>query len=183
MFNLIKFISVFLLPLTAAAVSPSGVPSITLGGYASQLASSPYSPGGIVVPASDTSYFTLYAGSMSGTNTYVMPFRKNGVIYQVTAGKTCRCDWINYRVGGASQGFQLMSATVTFANNADPAGLTGAVWQNGASNVYSMAGHTTANTQVTQGTQYVFAASTYPGFQQEINAQLYHVSLICREVP
>lgn len=140
-------------------------------------------PGGISVANGNTAQFSLYAGAMSVGNGVTYPFYKNGVLYQVTAGKTCRCDKVRHRGGSATGGWQLLSATATFANATATASLTGPVYQCGAAAVYCQAAHTTANTTWVEGLQYVFAASTWPGAQFSDNTQLYHLELSCHESP
>lgn len=139
-------------------------------------------PGDVIEGTSGRSYFMLSVGvlSLDGSNVHY-PLRRNGVIYQVTAAKTCRCEKIRYRVGSASGAFGLVSATATFANATASAGLTGGVLQSGVLDIYSMSGHVTANAVVTESIIYTFGASTFPGVQMADNTQLYQVYLWCYE--
>ncbi len=184
MVNLVSFLALLFSFNASAAIVPSGVPSIQLGGIGSQLANSQATPGSVLVSGSDTAEFTLYAGTLSlGGGGTVYPFKKNGVIYQVTAGKTARCSVVSHRVSSASGGWQLMSGTATFADATASGSVTGGVWQCGAAAVYCKAGHVTGNTTTVEGMQYVFGASTWPGFQGADNTQLYQISLVCHESP
>lgn len=184
MVNFLMFISLLIAGIAQAAVVPSGVPSITLGGYTAQTASHPPAQGIVQIDSSDTSTFTLYAGALTnGGSGVVYPFRKNGSIYSTHATKRTYCRSIRYRVGSASGGFQLMSATATFADAATTGSLTGPVYQCGAAAAYCMSGNIGANVMVTEGLLYEFAAgAVFPGVQFSDNTQFYQVYLTCKEI-
>ena len=172
-----------LFSFTASAIEPSGVPSVQIGGYMSQVASMPNIQGNVFDSLTSTKTFTLWAGTLACSGNDVYPFRKNGDLYQVTSGKTARCSSIRYRVGSASGGFQLLSATATFANGATTASLTSPKYQFGAANNYGMSGPSSANAPTVEHLQYTFGSATWPGVQCADNTQLYQVYLVCNEVP
>ncbi len=108
-------------------------------------------------------YFSIYTGqSITGAN--VTPLYKNGVAYQVTAGKTFVASKVCGAVGSANARFQLISATASFANNATTASLTGPVYQGGAAGGTVLA-LTTSNVFACFSINYSFSASTYVGIQ------------------
>jgi hypothetical protein len=116
----------------------------------------------LVIPeANSQGYFTLYTNDGTKTGTHYGAFYKNGVAYQVTAGKTFQVTKICIATVAANTTFQLMSATASFAENA--ASVTGGVYQSGVAAGNSLQS-TAANTYVCYGSTYSFAASTYPGF-------------------
>lgn len=166
----------------ANSVGSGDFPYVSVGGNGQSVASVMPNPPSIVIPSNDTTWFTLYTGLLSVGNGVTYPFKKNGVIYQVTAGKSAYCTSIRHRVGSASGGFQLLSATATFADAATTASLTGPVYQCGAAATYCMAGSTTANTIMNESIMYKFGAATWPGIQASDNTQLYHVALHCHEL-
>lgn len=180
MVHLLSFL--FLFSLTAqAAVTPSGVPSAGLGGYTTA-AASVSAPANLHIAAEDTRWFTLYAGDLSANGGTFYPFRRSGDIYQAHATKTTYCRNIRYRTGAASGGFQLMSATATFANETASGSLTGPKYQFGSASEYGMTGGLSANSVVNEGFLYTFAATTWPGVQFGDNTQLYQVYLTCIEI-
>ena len=165
---------VFFVSQSFAAVVPSGVPAKCYGG------------GILCVPNTDTTYFMITAGAgNTASSGLTFAFQKDGVAYQVTAGKTAVCEVISY-FGGRE--FQLMSATATFSNPAGTAvaSLVGPVYQIGFSD---QAG---ANTdgfkpQVTdqvynESIYYKFSSSVFPGIQIQGATGRAVVKLICKEI-
>lgn len=183
MVHLVTILSL-LFSFSAWAVAPSGAPVITLGGvYINNTTQNGGIGGGIVVPSNDITWFTVYAGTLSngGTNVYY-PFRKHGVLWQVTTGTKAYCKSITVRVSSATGGYQLVSATATFADATAAGTLTGAVHQCGSSAAGCRSGHITANTEVTKQEVYVFdgsAATVWPGAQFFDASQVYQISLTC----
>jgi hypothetical protein len=173
-----------LFSLNAAAIPPTPIPggSKNFGGITTQVASFPAGNQSLSVAPGDTTYFALYAGLNAVGNGVTYPFLKNGVLYQVTAGKTAYCESITYRTGAASGGLQLLSATATFASGTATGSLTGPVYQCGGAGVYCLHGALTANAPVTEAMPYAFAASTWPGAQFADNTQMYEVRLVCHEI-
>jgi len=162
--------------ITAQAVVPSGVPSITLGGADTY-------PGNLVIPESNIGstggYFTVMAGSASEGAGDFYPFWKNGVAYQVTSGKTAYCTALMFAGGQAFNTMQLVSATATFANGASS--LTGGVYYCGAAGNYCLGSGTAANTYNPMGVSQTFAATTWPGIQTQATGQIYSVLMSCKE--
>lgn len=159
----------------AFAISVPTVNALSLGGVvtADNLSiSEPNSQG----------YFTIYGGGPSLTGPNYSPFYKNGVPYQVTAGKTFQVVKICGGSSVGSSGYQLVSGTAAIAFNS--AGVpTGAVYQGGATQQYPMtfAGGLAASTVGCYDATYVFAASTYPGFQVQSAAQV-TIAILGKEI-
>jgi len=125
--------------------------------------------------------FTIVAGDTSNslTSTNYYPFYKNGVAYQVTAGKTAVCFDKTAESGVANAQFQLVSATASFAFNA--ASLTGGVYQASAAGKGGEIVACSASTWCGLPGSYQFAASTYPGIQSLV-AQTLSMKMDCQEV-
>lgn len=129
-------------------------------------------------------YFSVYVGSGGTTTNHFYPFYKNGVAYQVNAGKTFQISKVCSVSTTSSISFQLVSDTSSFAHNATS--LTSGVYQGGLSgasgSVYPMKTHATAGTWDCVDTIYVDAASTFPGI--EINGtSVIAVMVLGREIP
>lgn len=154
------------------AALPAGVPIRVMGGFGTNNAAT------VQVSASDTTRFTLFGGLTPAVTNDFYPFYKNGVAYQVTAGKTCRCDNITWASDAAANRAQLISATASFASGAGS--ITGGVHQGGAAAVYPMVFGGTANQWAPLGVVYEFAASTYAGWQAS-GANSYSFALSCFE--
>lgn len=127
-------------------------------------------------------YFTISAGpGVTRSSDHVMPFRKDGVLYQVSSGKTAYCFAITIWSAVASIKYQLMSDTVTFANDALAGSLTAPVYQGGVSTNYGIIAHVT-NSSIPDpyaGT-YSFGSLTWPGVQQS-TSDMYNLTAVCSE--
>jgi hypothetical protein len=158
-FKKLLFVATALLAISSpsfATFTPAGN-SIQLGG--SENASS------VNIPANNPGgYFTIYANAPA-TAAHVSPFIKNGALYQVTVAKTFtavkECGWS----GTASNTFQLMSDTATFAADAAIGTLAAPVWQAGAAQQYPMVNSGTASTWLCNSLTYDFVGSTWPGVE------------------
>lgn len=136
----------------------------------------------LVIPASNPDgLFTLVAAGVVSVAGYNIPFLKNGVLYQVTAGKTCKVLAVVFMVDAAGVQFQLLSSTATFAFDAAVAALTAPVYQAGASGRYPVRG-ILANQYDTLGITHEFSAATWPGIQVNAAGNTCSVMLICKEV-
>lgn len=117
--------------------------------------------------ANSQGYFTLFVGSGGTTTNNFYPFYKNGVAYQVTAGKTFQAVKICSLSSAASTLFQLLTATSSFAFNASS--VTGGVFQGGASGtgaaVYAMISNISTNAWLCSSSTYSAAASTFMGVE------------------
>ena len=139
------------------AVVPSGVPQIGLGSHVQ----SPTTPQSFISPANlagTGKIFHLIGGSIAAlVNGDFYPFFKDGVAYQVTAGKSAFCfDW-QASSNAAISTFQLVSDTVaiTFAQ---AGALTAGVFQCGVTTRYcAVSGTSTSNLPLAQNFSYVFA--------------------------
>lgn len=142
-----------------------------LGGVGSNL------PSLIIPEGNSQGYFSIH-GANTPTAGRFQQFVKNGVAYQVTAGKTFRSVAVISCVAGAGALFQLASGTAAVGD--DAAALTGGVYQMGSSGKY---GHhsTTSNVPQIYSYLYDFAAATYPCFQAGSNLA-YWVCLIGKEI-
>lgn len=158
---------------------PGGVPQIGLGAIGSTTSpTANVDIGNFAGGAGKFSVFSLYAGGVSLTANNFYPFYKNGVAYQVTAGKVAYCFNHTGNSGTASQYYQLISATASFAANASS--ITGGVFQCGAT-ITSC--NTTPSSAFIYGAipgTYQFAASTFAGFQA-FNSANFQVHLDCYE--
>lgn len=137
--------------------------------------------GGINMPNTDTTYFTLWGSvNSSATGNYYV-FYKNGTQYQVTTGKTCRCeDWGFLSAATNNLQLQLVSSLTSWAQNA--ASLTSGTYQGGAAGVYPINTGPTANVWRIMHFPYEFVALSYPGFGTGNSTQNYAVFGICREI-
>lgn len=164
---------------TCLAATPGNAPILTIAapGQNTQALSIPLSS---LSGTGVNGVFSLYGGSASTglTNANFYPFYKNGVQYQVTAGKTAYCFNFKYTGGNANVPLQLVSSTATFAYNA--ASLTSPVYQGGATQISPLQGGA-ANTTVPMPGVYTFAASTFPGFQNNSASVSYGVTMECYE--
>lgn len=178
-----KFISILMtmiLPITALAGNGSGNVSNVVGiGATGTTVNAPTAF--FSIPAG-AQIFSLYAGDIQAnqTATNYYPFYKNGVAYQVTAGKTAYCFNFTLASGSTAAGVsvQLISATASFAFNANS--ITGGVYQFGASAKAGFVVSPTAQTQAAWPGVYTFGASTYPGFQAG-NSQNFVLHADCYE--
>lgn len=131
----------------------------------------------IITPEGNAAgYFSLFAAGASAGN--VSPFYRDGVIYQVNATNACRVVWALFISSTAGASAQLISATASFAINATTASLTGPKYQTGLTAYYPYT-CVTANVPVSISHPYVFATSSYPGFQNSASGMT--MMLICRE--
>jgi hypothetical protein len=168
------FFALFLSVNSFAAVQPSGVPTKTLGGVDEY-------PGSITVSSTDVSYFTISATVLSSATGNFYPFYKNGTQYQVTTGKTARCEQINIIVGANTNlALQLVSSQTVYAQNAGS--ITSGTYQGGAVGIYAMNTSGTANKPRVLQNIYEFIALSYPGIQVGNSTQQYMVYLTCREI-
>lgn len=163
-----------LLGAAANAAVPAGVPQVTLGSTSSAAP--------ITIPESSlsgtTGWFTIIAEGTPGAGNYE-PFYKDGVAYQVSGGVKAVCISMSYTTSATTDGFQLMSATASFARGASS--VTGGVYENGVSGEYyhyAAVAHQLVNTNF----MYRFGASTYPGIQASSGAVKVLAILTCKEM-
>lgn len=167
------FLALILSTNSFAAVVPSGVPSRAIGGTDGF-------PAPISMQNTDTTYFMINAGVITATSNNFYPFYKNGTQYQVTTGKTARCEVMVYSSGaGSNLQFQLVSSLTSYAQNA--ASITSGTYSQGAAGISSFNTHPTAGTMKAEAIVYEFAALSYPGIQG-LSANNYSVQLFCREI-
>jgi hypothetical protein len=135
----------------------------------------------IIPEANSQGYFTLYNSDTPLTTNRFGVLYKNGVAYQVTAGKTFQAVKICAASGIANSTFQLVSSTASFANNvAGP--LTGQVSMSGANNGNSLL-TTAANTFICYDSTYSLAASTYAGYSNSSGGSLtFYLIVIGKEI-
>jgi hypothetical protein len=177
--RILVFLSL-LFALPSLGATPAAVPSITIAVPGSQTQS-------VTIPLTSLSgsgvngVFSLYSGNNSAaTNTNFYPFYKNGVAYQVTAGKTAYCFNLTNAPGATPPTwFQLVSATASFAFNA--ASITSGVYQGGASAQFANISGSTSYIPAGVPGVYTFAASTYPGWQSA-NNQTFNIHMDCFEL-
>lgn len=116
----------------------------------------------LIIPEANTqTYFALFSGSNGSGGNY-MPLCKNGVAYQVPAGKTFKVVSVTVMGGASNATMQLVTATSAIAQNAST--LTGGVFQTGAATSYAYA-VASGFTPVHFAYPYDFAASTFAGVQ------------------
>lgn len=133
----------------------------------------------VIAEGNSQGYFTLEASGNGAASFF--HFYKNGVVYQVTAGKTCKVVSVSYSGGSSGdQNIQLMSATNNFTDGVGSGSITGGVFQYGAAGNYG-GPSVTAFQWYTLAQTYDFAATTYPGFQSH-NASRNTIFLIAKEV-
>lgn len=154
--NLIALILILFSTNVFAATGSGNVSSVTtLGGVNTS--------DNLNIPNSNPDgYFSIYTGqSITGGN--VGPLYKNGVAYQVTAGKTFVVNKICGAITASNARFQLISATASFANNATTASLTSPVYMGGAAGADVLATQTSGQFYCFS-VNYSLAASTFVGF-------------------
>jgi hypothetical protein len=133
---MVNFLSVLslLFSLQAFAVSvPSGLPAISMGHQSTT--TTQMQPLVIADGSNSLGWFTVISYG-EGTNGNVSPFIKNGVKYQVTAGKTAKCYGISGQTSAANSSFQLMYADATFAHDATTGSLTNPVYESNVAGQY-----------------------------------------------
>jgi hypothetical protein len=111
-----------------------------------------------------------------------MPFRKNGSLYQVSTSAGVKAYCMNVRAASATalSLFQLMSATVTFADNATTGSLTGAKYQGGVVGSYASITGPSGSVPAPVPGSYVFDNSSWPGIEIA-SSNNYYVSADCFE--
>jgi hypothetical protein len=126
--------------------------------------------------ANSQGYFSLTNGGGVASGNFG-PFYKNGVLYQVTSGKTCMVVSVTLICPAANSGFQFVSSGTTYATNAGS--ITSGTYQGGAAANYGMYA-VTAYVPAHYAIPYSFVSLSYPGLQTNGNSgQAY---LICKEV-
>jgi hypothetical protein len=122
--------------------------------------------------------FSLFAGnnSMTGNDYYIL--YKNGVAYQVGASTKAYCVNSTAATTSASDGYQLFSATASFANGASS--ITGAVYQCGSPGLNCTPANSTTYVPYPVPGIFVFGSSTYAGMQPASSAG-YFIHLDCYE--
>lgn len=179
MVNILSVLSLLFAFTASAAIVPSGVPQATLGSAGSVAGSTVISPSAFS-GSGVNGIFAIYAGdtNAAATSSNVYPFYKNGTLYQAGAnGAYC---WNMVASNGtATQQFQLMHDTVTFAFNATAASLTAPKYQSGAAGKYILLTGS-AGVPGPISSPYKFAANSWPGFQAGANSN-YVVSMLCYE--
>ena len=175
-----------LVPTFGFAANGSGnVSSVAqLGGIS--MATSQIPTGGLLLPDASIGaaggYFMLAAGAKNNTartadNFY--PFYKNGVAYQVTAGKTAYCSQLVAIDDTGNSRIQLVSGTASIAW--DAATVTGAVYEGGFTTGYVHASGNGAWIPSVNQILYAFGASTFPGVQ-ESGTRVIGITLMCKEL-
>lgn len=131
---------------------------VGFGGYAGGLSARGDSNIIIPNPANGNAIFSLYAGS---TGVQVSPFMKNGVAYQVPAGKSFFV--LAAIITGTSAGdrSQLVTSTVGFAQGGS---LTGPIYQTGVSACYAYF-CSQANYPGNYFASFTFPQNVFPGGQ------------------
>jgi hypothetical protein len=157
------FVITFCFALSAEAGVPLAAVSMGIGGGSGGATNTMPSDFFTVLSSTNTtSFFSLYTANQGGSSGNYSPFYKNGVLYQVTPGKTCTCYRTKFWDDVAGSRAQLVSATSTFAINASS--LTGGVFQGG------VAGNYVLNSQAAMAWTYYsdsydFGSATFPGAQ------------------
>lgn len=130
MVNFLKIFLMFVCLPSYAAVIPSGVPSITVNGIGTNNTNSVLLLQQLGWNGTST-IFTLNCGGLNGGTTVnqANPCAKNGVLYQVTAGKKATCFNMSGSVSSGNVTAQLVSATATFAANTAVGTLTSPTYQ------------------------------------------------------
>jgi hypothetical protein len=130
--------------------------------------------------ANSQGYFSLNASGLAVSVGNVSPFYKNGVLYQVTSGKTCVVVHVIFTSADSSgNSMQLMHSLTTFATNATTASLTSPVYQGGGAGNYVYF-NTAAYVPTSAATMYNFPSVSYPGYQNGATGS--SVILICKEM-
>lgn len=174
------------------------IPSLAFGAASSgnvsnviQLGGADSFPGGLNIAesylesASGVSYFMLVSGAGPGATSnidYAYPLYKNGVQYQVTAGKSAVCTQLSMVASNVNFQIQFFSSTSSYAFNTAIGSVPGVkVYEGGASGNYPHFGNATAYIYHTEQMSYVFAASTYPGIETGSAGSTFGVKLFCKE--
>ena len=127
----------------------------------------------LVIPELNTpGYFALYTRGAAYN-----PFYKNGVLYQVTNGMTCKVVRIIYQANGDVGQGQLVHSLTTFALGAGS--ITSGVFQGGAAANYVFV-PLTASVPIDFSFPYSFPSQSYPGIQTASGVGV--CMLICKEV-
>lgn len=173
--NLISLVLVLFSTSVFAATGSGNVSNVlSLGGVSNS--------SNLIIPESNSQgYFTLYTSGIAITSGNVAPLYKNGVAYQVTAGKTFKISKVCLASGAAPVfSYQLLTATAPFAANATAASLTGPVYQSGVAGGYAYQNSASAGSYTCFDTTWDMAASTYAGYQS--NSTNNSVMVIGKEI-
>ena len=185
--HLLAFIC-FLFSLSAhAGVVPGGFPSFGVGQGVSSNPTAWFSVTNAATTGNSFVPIDLagYVGSAAAGDFYPL-FGPPGAgvgdagQYRVSAGKTLYCVAGDALSSGASNNFQLVSATAPFAGGVSS--ITGPYYQCGATQAYcDIVGATVAVPTPFEGSQTRFSSLTYPGFQSNGNGNQYSIHLTCFE--
>lgn len=156
--------------------APASGNTIAIGGFSTTAVV--MSPSVVSDGSNSLRWFTITAyGEV--TNNNVNPFYKNGVAYQVTAGKTAKCYGMTAQTSAANSGFQVMYADATFANDATVASLTTPIYQAGATARYVQQVYSLVPSYFNK--TFDFPAAKWPGVQGTSFSGT-HVTMTCREI-
>ena len=132
-----------------------------------------------------TGVFSVYTATFnpSPTANGVFPFYKNGAVWQVGGSKVAHCFSMSYTGDTANVYWQLMSDTVTFADNATVASLTAPRYQGGRTQAYLHRVYSTLNKYFPAPSLYSFdsANAAFPGIQVGAAGGVM-VSMSCYEI-
>ena|ERR1700676_2215945 len=124
-------------------------------------------------------YFSLNIGQGATSTNQYSPFYKNGVAYQVPAGKTCYVVGITACANSLGAGSQLVHSMSVITANAVT--ITSGVYQGGAAGLYViLSGAVTQDVPTHWAYPYSFPSLAYPGAQ--LSALNYALTLICKEI-
>lgn len=158
-----------------SGIIPASRPLLSLGGVNTSLPN-------LATQLKDTKYFTLSGRRQTSATNGVSNFTRQGgattaAAYQVTAGKTLKVVSLAYLSDTAGfEMWQFLTSTAAFDVSS---GLTGAVYQFGATSRYAFP-VLTANAWTEMSFQYEFAANLYPGFQAT-TTPAFEVWILCYE--
>lgn len=171
-------LSLLFLPVVFAAAPPQPAPAggyISIGGHNS---TSVIVPPLVVTPERNPLGWFVLQNNGNPTSNNVTPYRKNGVAYQVTAGKTATCIGAFGQTSAANSPWQLFYADAAFAHDATAASLTNPVYQNGSATVYTSVWYSLAPSQMSFF--FEIPANKYAGVQIS-TPSVTSVYAVCRE--
>lgn len=130
----------------------------------------------LIPEANSQGYFSLNMPGGNLSNGNYGPFFKNGVLYQVSSGKTCFVVHITYTNASNGNQMQLVYSMTTFAANASS--ITSGFYEGGAAGAYV---HFVSSAYIPAGfaQPYSFPSLSFPGAQFSIGGG--GITLICKE--
>lgn len=137
-------------------------------------------PSAFIDPQNTLGIFYLFNSSFAVVNAgRFFPLIKNGSLYQVPAGKTCKVLQVWAASGTTGATFQLVDDSATFAVNS--AALTSGKYQGGSAGGYTSLVHGSLTIPIQVPGTYEFAAERWPGVQVN-SAASYYFAMLCIEV-